>query len=179
MRCCARRTRCWSPSTGAASSLAAARLAAQDVRVADLRRAHRGGAATRRALGLPVRVAGERGQASVLLVALLLAVVLAAILLGAVAGGVGAAGERQRAADLAALAGARAMHDAFDRLFELPGAGGLHLERSEYLALARRAAVATARRNGMRSADVAFPTLIAMPRRIGARLFGWCSGASA
>jgi hypothetical protein len=97
----------------------------------------------------------------VLLVALLLAVVLGALVLGAIARGVGAAGERQRAADLAALAGARAMHDAFDRLFEPATVGGRpnprHLEVAAYLSLARTAAVRTARRNGFADARVGFP----------------------
>ena len=66
----------------------------------------------------PVDLRGERGQATILVLALLLAVVIGAVVLGAAARGVGAADERGRAADLAALAGARAMHDGFDGLFE-------------------------------------------------------------
>jgi hypothetical protein len=87
--------------------------------------------------------------------------VLGALLLGAIARGVGAADERQRAADLAALAGARAMHDSFDRLFEPATEGGRpnprHLEVAAYLALARAAAVQTARRNGFAEVRVGFP----------------------
>ena len=95
------------------------------------------------------------------MLALLLAVVIGAVVLGAAARGVGAADERGRAADLAALAGARAMHDGFDRLFEpatLAGrANPRHLELAEYLAGGRTAALATARRNGFTDVRVAFP----------------------
>ena len=72
------------------------------------------------------RVGGQVGWAAVLVVAALavvlvvaaLAVVLAALVLGLVARVVGREGEAQRAADLAALAGARAMHGAYLRMFE-------------------------------------------------------------
>ena len=50
-----------------------------------------------------------RGQASVLLVGGLAAVLVGALVLGAVSKALGREGEAQRAADLAALAGARAM----------------------------------------------------------------------
>src|SRR2546423_13883999 len=84
--------------------------------------------------------AGERGQALLLLVAGLALALTGALILGAVARGVGAAGGRQRAADLAALAGARIMHDSYSRLFEPPRIRGQpnprHLERAAYLALA-------------------------------------------
>ena len=107
---------------------------------------------------LATRPAGERGQAMLLLVGLLLAVCIGAVVLGGVARGVGARGDLQQAADLAALAAARAMHDAYPRVFE-PAArdGARHLERAEYLALAERAAKDTAARNGAHRAAVAFP----------------------
>ena len=95
---------------------------------------------------------GEGGQASVLLVGVLLALVVAAIVLGGVARGVGAQAEQQRAADLAALAGARAMHASYSRLFE---PGGLSV--ATYRALGERAARETARRNGADEAAVSFP----------------------
>jgi LAS superfamily LD-carboxypeptidase LdcB len=148
------------------AELACARLAAEGV--VATRCPVPGGAARRAALlgahvpaAVRARLAAERGQATVLLVGLLLAVVLGALLLGAIARGVGAAGERQRAADLAALAGARAMHGAFERLFEPATEAGRpnprHLELAQYLATARTAAVATARRNGFAQVRVAFP----------------------
>src|SRR4051812_49452325 len=71
---------------------------------------------SRRARAEPVD--GEGGQVLVLLVGALVAVLAGVFVLGAVARGVGRQGEAQRAADLAALAGARAMHAAYPRLFE-------------------------------------------------------------
>jgi hypothetical protein len=96
----------------------------------------------------------------VLLVGALLAVVIGALILGGVAAGIAAKGTRQRAADLGALAGARAMQNAYDGLFALPGLGGAspaHLEVSQYLARARAAAVAVSRANGAHDVVVAFP----------------------
>ena len=60
------------------------------------------------------------GQASILLVGGLCGLLVGALILGAVARAVGEEGEAQRAADLAALAGARAMHAAYPGLFEPP-----------------------------------------------------------
>jgi hypothetical protein len=103
----------------------------------------------------------QRGQAALLLVGLLLAVCVGAVVLGGIARGVGARGDLQQAADLAALAAARAMHDAYPRVFEPAVRDGIrnarHLERAEYLALAERAATQTAARNGAHRATVAFP----------------------
>jgi hypothetical protein len=103
----------------------------------------------------------QRGQAALLLVGLLLAVCIGAVVLGGIARGVGARGDLQQAADLAALAAARAMHDAYPRVFEPAVRDGVrnarHLERAEYLALAERAATQTAARNGAHRATVAFP----------------------
>jgi len=104
---------------------------------------------------------GESGQAGVLLLGLLVAVAIGAVVLGGIARGVGVRGELQGAADLAALAAARAMHDAYPRVFEPSTLGGAdnprHLERAEYLALGERAARATAARNGAERVTVAFP----------------------
>ncbi len=84
-----------------------------------------------------------------------------ALILGAVARAVGREGEAQRAADLAALAGARAMHEAYPRLFEPSMIGGRpnpsHLEPAGYLALGRAAAGRVARANGADATTVAFP----------------------
>jgi hypothetical protein len=103
----------------------------------------------------------EAGQTTILLLAVSLAVVTGALVLGAIAQGIGAQSDEQRAADLGALAAARAMHDAYGGLFEPRRLGarpnGAHLERAEYLAQARRTAVATARSNGARDVAVAFP----------------------
>jgi hypothetical protein len=108
------------------------------------------------------------GQAAILLVAGLAAILVGAVILGAAARAVGREGASQRAADLAALAGARAMLVAYPRLFEPAELDGRtnprHLETSEYLALGREAALETARRNGAASGggraagvSVAFP----------------------
>ncbi len=103
----------------------------------------------------------ERGQVLVLLVGALVAVLAGVFLLGAVARGVGRQGEAQRAADLAALAGAGAMHAAYSRLFEPAVLDGLanprHLEKAAYVALARAAAERVAAANGAKEAVVAFP----------------------
>ncbi len=103
----------------------------------------------------------QRGQALLLLIAALLAVVVGALVVGSVARGLGARANHGSAADLAALAGARAMRDAYPRLFEPPlvddRPNPLHLEREEYLEVGRRAAEATARRNGAHAVRVSFP----------------------
>ena len=104
---------------------------------------------------------GEDGQATILLLGVTIAVLLGALVLGAIARGIGAQSDEQRAADLAALAGARAMYEAYAGLFEPPVLGGrangAHLERAAYLARGRRAALATARENGARDVRVSFP----------------------
>ncbi|HXE45460.1 MAG TPA: transglycosylase SLT domain-containing protein [Conexibacter sp.] len=104
---------------------------------------------------------GERGQALLLLVAAMCAAMVAAFVLGGIARGLGAAGRDQQAADLAALAGARAMRASYDRLFEPAFVGRTpnpqHLERSVYLAYARGRALATAHLNGAHRVAVAFP----------------------
>ena len=107
------------------------------------------------------RVNREGGQALLLLVGALAAVLVGAFVLGAIARGVGKQGADQRAADLGALAGARAMRAVYYRLFEPAAIAGRrnprHLERSEYLRLGRAAARVTAARNGARDVGVEFP----------------------
>ena len=103
----------------------------------------------------------SRGQVAVLLVGGLLAVGLGALVLGAVARGLGVRDDAQRAADLAALAGARAMRGSYDRLFEPARIRGRtnprHLEKHAYVARGRAAAVRVADANGARGATVSFP----------------------
>jgi hypothetical protein len=103
----------------------------------------------------------ERGQATLLLIGALMAVIVGAFVLGAVARGIGVQGGDQRAADLAALAGARAMRADYSRLFEPARVAGRanprHLEKREYLARGRAVARETARRNGANRIVVAFP----------------------
>ena len=95
------------------------------------------------------------GQAAILLVGGMFATLLLAVVLGGVARGIGIRSEAQRAADLAALAGARAMLDAYPRLFAAPGDPG-HLEKPAYLEIGRAAAIDVARRNGAGGAVVDF-----------------------
>jgi soluble lytic murein transglycosylase-like protein len=104
------------------------------------------------------------------LLGLLVAVVLGAVVLGGIARGVGVRGDLQSAADLSALAAARAMHDAYPRVFEPPLLAGepnpRHLERADYLALGEHAARATAARNGAHDVRVAFPGDALAPVRV-------------
>ena len=106
----------------------------------------------------------ERGQALVLVVGLLLAVVVATLAVGAVAAALTARADDQQAADLAALSAARAMGEAYPRVFGPlgagavgPGAGAGALTVAAYTGLARDAAEATAHRNGARDVEVRFP----------------------
>jgi hypothetical protein len=94
-----------------------------------------------------------RGQAGLLLLAVMLAVVVGAFVLGGVARGVAAQGEQQRAADLAALAAAQAMHEAYPRLFE----GETGLTVAAYRALATQVAQDVGRRNGATAVRATFP----------------------
>jgi len=111
--------------------------------------------------GRPGRTRCVRGQASVLLVGGLMGVLVGALVLGAVARAVGREGEAQRAADLGALAGAKAMHVAYPRLFEPPVFAGRrnpeHLDRGQYLRLGRAAAEQVAHANGADAATIVFP----------------------
>ena len=104
---------------------------------------------------------GEGGQVLIGLVGGLVALVVGVFVLGAVANGVGAQGSAQRAADLGALAGARAMHAAYPRLFEPAVVDGAanprHLEKAAFIALARTAASRVAAANGSDDAEVTFP----------------------
>jgi hypothetical protein len=112
----------------------------------------------------------ESGQALVLMLGVLMAIVVGAVVLGGVARAIGVRGEHQRAADLAALAGARALRDVYPRVFEPPTIEGRpnprHLEREGYLAVGRRVALETARRNGARDVAVTFPGDALAPMRV-------------
>jgi Transglycosylase SLT domain/D-alanyl-D-alanine carboxypeptidase len=107
-------------------------------------------------------VARHDGQALLLLVAAMAAAMVGAVLLGGIARGIGKGGREQRAADLGALAGARAMHEVYDRLFEPPTLGDSrpnprHLEVGAYKELGRQAALDVARANGAHAVEVDFP----------------------
>src|SRR3954471_8607212 len=112
----------------------------------------------------------EDGHALPLVVGMLVAVLLGSLVLGGVARAVGVRGERQRAADLGALAGARALREAYPRAFAPTlvdgGPNPDHLERAEYVALGRRIALETARRNGAGDVDVTFSGDAFAPLRV-------------
>jgi Transglycosylase SLT domain/D-alanyl-D-alanine carboxypeptidase len=94
----------------------------------------------------------ESGQALPLALGGALALIAAALALVAIAAAVTGKGRAQRAADLAAISAARSMRDDLSRLFSsstLPGGAPNpgHLEKGEYLARARLAALGAARAN--------------------------------
>jgi D-alanyl-D-alanine carboxypeptidase len=107
------------------------------------------------------RLGCERGQIAILLVGGLVAVALGGLVLGALAHGLGTRDAAQRAADLAALGGARAMRESYARLFEPAMIAGSpnprHLEKDAYLELGAAAAVRVAAANGAPGAVVSFP----------------------
>lgn len=114
--------------------------------------------------GPPPARSGEAGQAAILALGGALALIAAALALVAIAGAVTGKGRVQRAADLAAISAARSLRDDLPALLAPPTLpGGLpnpaHIDKLTYLARARAAALAAARRNGV-AADrlaVAFP----------------------
>src|SRR3954466_6942940 len=96
------------------------------------------------------------------------ALLAGALFLGSWGLALGARGKHQRAADLAAVSAARAMADAYPRLFEPPVLPGgepnpRHLSLAAYEQLGRDAALSVGRRNGvrLRAPDVRFPRSIA------------------
>ncbi len=145
-----------------------------------------GGAAGRRvarlARGLRPRVTpwAERGQALLLTLGAALAILFVAGLLAALGGAVTGASRTQRAADLAALSGARSMRDDFPRLFAPSRlANGepnpRHLDKRAYLARATAAAREGAVRNGATpsAVRVSFPDAGSFaPLRVRTRVAG-------
>jgi len=123
---------------------------------------------------MPTPHHAEAGQALLLILGALTAVLIGATVLGGVAQAIGRRGDSQRAADLAALAAARALRTAYPRVFEPAEIGGrpnaAHLERDAYVALGRRVAIETARRNGADDADVDFPGAALAPLRVRVRV---------
>ncbi len=111
-----------------------------------------------------MRTGEDDGQALILVVGAIAALLVGAGGLGMLARGLGAHADHQRAADLAALAGARALVDAFPRALEPPDSSR-HLGASAYLDLARSVAQRTAGRNGARRVAVRFASG-ALPDRV-------------
>src|SRR4051812_13627132 len=96
----------------------------------------------------------QAGQSLVLVLGAGAAVVAGSLLLGAFGSVLGQKGRHQRGAALATISAARAMRDAYPRLFEparlRPGVPNpRHLSHGAYLRLARSAAVRAARANGV------------------------------
>ena len=121
----------------------------------------------------------ERGQASLMMLAVVGVLLALTLVLFAFGSALGAKGRHQRAADLAAISAAQVMRELYPRLFEPPFLAPdvpnpRHLERADYLALARAAAVRGAQRNGVRivAADVIFPGEGFAPTRVRVRLRG-------
>jgi len=134
-------------------------------------------------LSVAVRpVAAEQGQATLLLLGVVVVLLLGGTVLGAFGSALGAKGHHQRAADLAAMSAARAMSDAYPRLFEAPMLrpgvpNPRHLSEADYLAMARRTAVRAAARNGVpaRPGDVTFPGASFAPTRVAVAVRGGAS----
>ena len=115
----------------------------------------------------------ERGQASLMMLAVVAAVLAGAVVLFAFGNALGAKARYQRAADLAAISAAQVMRDLYPRLFEPPYVepdvpNPRHLEESEYRAAAVAAAIRGGRRNGatVAPADVTFPASGFAPTRV-------------
>ena len=115
----------------------------------------------------------ERGQASLMMLAVVAAVLAGAVVLFAFGNALGAKARYQRAADLAAISAAQVMRDLYPRLFEPPYIepdvpNPRHLEESEYRAAAVAAAIRGGRRNGaaVAPADVTFPASGFAPTRV-------------
>ncbi len=99
------------------------------------------------------RMAGERGQATPLVLGAVFALVTGAVVLVAIAGAITGKGRAQGAADLSALSAARSMKDDLPRLLAPPTLpNGLpnpaHMPKPVYLARARFTAVRIATSNG-------------------------------
>jgi Transglycosylase SLT domain/D-alanyl-D-alanine carboxypeptidase len=114
-----------------------------------------------------------------LLLGVMAALLVGALFLGALGQALGAKGRHQRGADLAAMSAARAMADAYPRLFE-PALlengepNPRHLSLAAYTGLARRAAIRGGQRNGVRvrPSDVRFPNGSFAPTRVTVRVRG-------
>lgn len=101
----------------------------------------------------------ESGQALILALGGALALIAAALALVAIAGAVTGKGRVQRAADLVAISVVRSMRDDLPRLLAPPTLrdgrpNPEHIDKSVYLARARTAALAAARRNEVDPAHV-------------------------
>jgi hypothetical protein len=126
----------------------------------------------------------ERGQSSLMMLAVIGAVLVGALVLFAFGNASGSKGRHQRGADLAAISAAQVMRELYPRLFEPPFIepdvpNPRHLEVGEYRAAAVAAAIRGGRRNGVavRAEDVSFPRYSFAPTRVTVRVRGeaWVS----
>ena len=106
-----------------------------------------------------IRGRSESGQALILALGGALALIAAALALVAIAGAVTGKGRVQRAADLVAISAVRSMRDDLSHLLAPPTLGDgrpnpEHIDKLVYLARARTAALAAARRNEVDPARV-------------------------
>ena len=115
----------------------------------------------------------EAGQATLLLLGVLAVLLAGTLVLFGFGQALGARSKHQRAADLAAVSAAQVMRRHYSRLFEAAvfengEPNPRHLSNDEYLALARRAALRGARRNGVAPArvSVSFPQAGFAPTRV-------------
>ncbi len=103
----------------------------------------------------------EDGQALLLMLGGLSVLLIGAVALAAVAFGLTGRGDQQRAADLAALSAAKAMGEAYPKLFTPVAVGGREntdtISPDAYREAARRAAERTAQENGVERIRVSFP----------------------
>jgi len=129
------------------------------------------------------RVAGEDGQSLPLIAGLVAVVLVVAVALAAFGGAATGKIRMQRAADLAALAAARSMHDDLPRALASPERpdgtpNPARLERGEYLERAARSAVEVAIANGAGADNVkvTFPDAAPTPPlRVRVRIAGQLS----
>jgi hypothetical protein len=125
------------------------------------------------------RPSRDRGQASLMMLAVVAVLLAGALVLFAFGNALGARGRHQRAADLAAISAAQTMRDLYPRLFEPtflePGVlNPRHLDEAGYRARAVAAAVTGARRNGVviSPRDVSFAGTDFAPTRVTVRVRG-------
>ena len=121
----------------------------------------------------------ERGQSSLMMLAVVAAVLAGAVVLFAFGNALGVKAQHQRAADLAAISAAHVMRDLYPRLFEPPFIepgvpNPRHLEEAEFRELAVAAAVRGAERNGvrLRASDVTFGGTGFAPTRVAVKVRG-------
>lgn len=123
----------------------------------------------------PDQLRSDDGQGSIAALIVVVVVCLCGGALAAIAAGASAHSQRQRAADLAAVAAGNALDVAGPRIYEPQLIEGIpnrrFLTRARLLGLARAAAVRTAAANGMDAVTVSFPgSDVGVPQRVRVRV---------